>query len=323
MGLNIPGTGNGFVTSQKDGTTGLCVGGYLQEYWHGQTRAHVTLPPYCAGELGWDNMSEPDVYVADATLLHPHGTRLQIGQRVFYYATYYGAITSWAQADTAGDDLLGKGLQTFAFAQDYADKLTGAADSTSIALADTVAGTPTERVDNFYSGGWLNVKDTAPSDARMISRFIVSSTMDATTATTTNLVVDKPLPYVITGGNSVLMPNPYKFASWHYDHSSYIYSRWLGVCMVNNPTAAYGIWLQTYGPCGMNHVANANEGAGDGESIVLGMGDGAIQVLDGNTDTYSYSGHRPIIGYTMPNSRTESGSGQDEGYPIVFLTINS
>ena len=310
----------GWHYENDKGTMGFFVDGYLQEYWHGKSRAHVTLPPYCAGELGWDEMSEPNVYAADETLLHPNGTRLQIGERVFYYSTYYGQITSWAKADTAGDDLLGKGLQTFAFAQDYADKLTGTSGSTSIALADTVAGTPTERADNFYSGGWLNAKDTAPSDARMISRFIEASTISGTTTT---LTVDKALVNDITGGNSVLMPNPYKYASWHVDHSGFIYSGWLGVSLVNNPTAGYGLWLQTYGPCGMNHVANANEGASGGESIVLGMGDGAIQVLDGNTDTYSYSGNRPIIGYTMPNSRTESGSGQDEAYPIVFLTIHA
>lgn len=315
---NLPALKGGFHKSHEDGTLGLFVNGYMREMWHGKTGAHITMPAWFAGELGWDNMENPNVYVADAILAHPHGTRLEIGERVFYYATYYGKISGNVKADTVGDDLLGKGLMNFAFAQDYSNKLTWTAGTRTVVLTSTVDGTPTERVDDFYSGGWLGIKDTAPSDARMVHRYIEASTISGTTTT---LTIDQPLINAITGGNSVLTPNLYKYASWYHESAGAPYYPIVGYCMVNNPTAAYGVWLQTWGPMMSAHVTNTFEGANDSEVVVYGMADGSIQVRDGSTDSYSLDGRLPIIGYTIPNSLSESGSGQDEGLPFIFLTL--
>lgn len=318
MASNVKGIKRGWHYSNAQGTMGFFVDGYLRELWHGKTGAKLTMPSWYEGETGWDNMQNPNIYTEDTTETLPRGTRLQIGERVFYYATYYGKISSNTKADTAGDDLLGKGLFNFGFAQDYSNKLTGASGSTSITLADTVAGTPTERVNNFYSGGWLNVKDTAPSDARFIWRYIEASTISSTTTT---LTIDQPLVNAITGGNSVLTPNPYKYASWFHEDANAAYHFLCGFSMVNNPTASAGIWLQTYGPMGTNNVTNAFMGASEGEVQVYCMADGSIQVRDGATDTYALDGGYPLVGHIMPSSRTESGSGQDETYPIVYLTL--
>ena len=313
-------TKSGFHKSHEDGTLALGVDGYIREMWHGRSGAHWTFPAFFEGETEgvWQNMVADNIYTADATLLKPRGTRLEIGGKVFYYATYYGKISSNVKADTAGDDLLGKGLFNFGFAQDYADKLTGAAGSRTVTLADTVAGTPTERVNDFYSGGELGIKDTAPSDARMTSRFIEASTISGTTTT---LTLDQPLVNVITGGNSVLTPNPYKYASWYHEHANALYHWPVGYCMVNNPTAAYDVWLQTYGSMMSAHVTNSFEGANSNEIVVYGMADGSVQVRDAATDTYNLDGAYPIIGHTIANSRSESGSGQNEGLPFIFLTL--
>lgn len=311
-------TKSGFHKSHEDGTLALTVDGYIREMWHGKTGAHYTFPAWFEGELGWDNMTNANIYTADATLAYPNGTRLEIGERVFYYATYYGKVSSNTVAATAGDDLLGKGLFNFGFAQDYSDKLTWTVGTTTVVLTSTVAGTPTERVDNFYSGGWLGIKDTAPADARFVNRYIEASTISGTTTT---LTVDQPLINAITGGNSVLTPNPYKYAVWYHEHANELYHWPVGYSMVNNPTATYGVWLQTWGTMMAGQITNAFRGAASNEVVVYGMADGSIQVRDGGTNSYGLDGSYPIIGHTIPNSRSESGSGQDEGLPFIFLTL--
>ena len=317
MAKNIPASGSGFTTDSSQGTTALTSNGYIREMWHGESGAHWTFPSFFAGETEgvWSNMENDNIYTADATLKKPRGTRLEIGDAVFYYHTYYGKINGNTKA---GDDLLGKGLMNFAFAQDYSNKLTGSSGSATVTLADTVAGTPTERVNDFYSGGKLGIKDTAPSDARFTSRFIKASTISGTTTT---LTLDRPLVNDITGGNSVLTPNPHKFAAWYHEHANKVSYKVLGYSMVNNPTAAYGVWLQTYGTMMSGHVTNSFEGANFNEIVVYGMADGSIQVRDGATDTYNLDGAYPIIGHTIPNSISESCSGQNEGLPFIFLTL--
>ncbi len=296
--------------------------------------SYIQLPPWYSGEENWANLAHPNVYVADSKVEYPRGTKYVEGERVFRYAIYDGKLTAstWNSiADTAGDDLMGKALFNTGFAQDYASSLVYGAGSTVdvwTTVASTVVGT--ERSNDFYSGGWMNGKDTAPSDARMFFRRITKSVYSAAktvngTARTlvTTLTLDQALVNSFTAMTFVLTPNPWKHAAWFSGDANAGYSPVLGVSMVNNPTANYNVWLQTWGECGTAQITNAAVGASERETSFYIMSDGSFQGLaDGTTDTYGLRGAYTYAGYTLVSTVTESGSGQDESYPILFLRLS-
>ncbi len=298
--------------------------------------SYIQLPPWYEGESNWTTLIHPNVYEADVLVEYPRGTKFVEGRREFNYAFYDGKLTAstWNSiADTAGDDLMGKALFNTGFAQDYASSLIfGPSGSTTLEFWDTVASTVvgTERSANFYSGGWINGKDTAPSDARMFYRRIVEGAFDSAktvngTARTnvTTLTIDQATVNAFTAMTFVVTPNPWKHAAWFSGDANAGYSPVLGVCMVNNPTANYNVWLQARGPCGTAQITNAAVGAAERETSFYIMSDGSFQGLaDGTTDTYGLRGAYTYAGYTLPSTVTESGSGQDESYPIIFLDLN-
>ncbi len=293
--------------------------------------ARVEMPAWYQGQRGWGNLGHPNVYVAEGQAQYPVGTKYTEGSRVFWYVKYVGKSTAstWIHtsiAATAGDDLMGKFLMNTGFPVTYSSTYTYGITDTKIVEVDTTT-LAVEKFTDYYSGGWVSGKDTAPSDARFFFRRIVAAdysaakTVGGSAKTLVNtLTVDQNLVNTFTAIALSLTPNPWKHATWLAGDANSTYWYPLGASMVNNPTATYYCWVQTYGECGLLHITNTTEGANEREVIYYIYADGSVQpAVAGASNTGGY----PEAGYLVQNSISETGSGQDDPYPIVFLTLKS
>lgn len=303
---------------------------------------YLVFPPWYQGETGWGNTSAPNVYRenGDAVALYPCGTVYKEGDRKFRYVKYIGTGGSWNTSTvtaTDGDDLFGKFLFTGAYQQDMATGLLirHLAAETSMWYQTTVTA---ERSTDFFSGGYVNGKDTAPSDARHFMRRIIAHNYSATGSATaqvtetstadlssfsqvSELQLDQPIINSKTSMATTIMANPWKKAMWMPDNSGIQYGAALGACMVNDIIANRFCWLQVSGPMAMHHIQNANRGAATNEMIFYIQGDGTCQGIDGTTDTYSDAGNCQVAGRLWSNASLESGSGQDEGLPMIWVEL--
>ena len=290
--------------------------------------SRIEMPAYFQGEQGWGNLAHPNIYGEDAQQKYPAGTKYVEGDRRFRYSKYIGisapAIHT-ALAATAGDDLLGKFLFPMSFPVTYASTYTYGLTGTSIVEVDT-ATLAIEKFTDYYSGGWANGKDTSPGDARMFFRRILA--MDYAAAKVVGgsaktlvmtLTVDQDLVNTFTAMALSLVPNPYKQAVWQNSHNGKEYNASHGASMRNNPTVNYWIWLQDLGPMGCNHIGGAGF-AGDeaGEMKFKVLGDGSIAHMMDQTDSYPTF---QIAGYLLPNAITETGSGQNDEKPVLWVTV--
>ena len=293
--------------------------------------SRVEMPAWFQGfsDNIWGNLAHPNVYVAEAQPQYPPGTKYVEGERVFWYTKYVGKSTAstWIYssiAATAGDDLMGKFLMNTGFPVTYASTYTYGVTGTKTVEVDTTTLT-VEKVTDYYSGGWMSGKDTAPSDARFFFRRIVAAdyaaakTVGGSAKTLVNtLTVDQDIVDTFTAMALSLTPNPFKHATWLSGDANAMYTMPLGASMVNNPTATYYCWVQTFGPTGLLQITNSAEGANERETIYYIYGDGSVQpAVAGASNVGGY----PTAGYLIPNAISETGSGQDDNYPIVFLTF--
>ncbi|KKL70108.1 hypothetical protein LCGC14_2108230 [marine sediment metagenome] len=305
----------------------------------------IYMPEYYSGESGWANLDIPNVYAADdASPLYPRETRLVTGNRVFYYGTYNGVVTSTGTSVTAtnGDDLAGKFLFSYATQDDMATGLLvrKLANELHIVYNTTISKTPAARAEDYYSGGWVTGKDTAPSDERMFGRRIVKHTYQATgtsfaifnsstglytlvdlTAYTfvSILELDQPVINAKTTMATTICANEYKEVCWQNDTAYAGYMGSVGACMHNDPTATRSVWLQTYGDMFMPHYEAEAIGSTSNERTLVLNSDGSVQ---GRTASYDrFSSFRPIVGYLKYNTIFASGSGANEGLPMMFVTL--
>jgi hypothetical protein len=287
------------------------------------------MPAYFQGAERWGNLEHPNVYVADSQPQYPEGTVYIEGKRKFVYTKYVGKSTAstWIHtsiAATNGDDLMGKFLMNTGFPVTYASTYTYGLTGTKIIEVDTTT-LAIEKFTDFYSGGWVSGKDTAPSDARFFFRRIkaadysAAKTVGGSAKTLVNtLTVDQNLVNTFTAMALSLTPNQWKHATWLAGDANAMYTSPLGACMVNNPTANYWCWVQTYGETGLLQITNTMEGANERETLYYCYADGSVQpAVAGATNVGGY----PEIGRSIPNAISETGSGQDDNYPIVFLTL--
>lgn len=293
--------------------------------------AYVQMPAWYQGQTKWGNLDHPDVYVADSTAQYPAGTRYVEGDRRFAYVKYVGNQTSSAWiyssiAATNGDDCMGRFLFNASYAATYASTYTYGLTGTSLVEVDTLL-TTVEKAEDFYSGGWMSGKDTAPSDARFFFRRIVAhdysaaKTVGGSAKTLVGtMTVDQDLVNTFTAMALSLTANPYKRIVWRSGDGDAIYGQAIGACMVNNPTVNYYCWVQTGGPCGCLHISTGFAGAEERETTYNLRGDGAV---DPSIDQVgkAYTGY-PTVGYLLPCSISETGSGQDDNYPIIWITLN-
>lgn len=308
---------------------------------HGRT---IYMPEYCNGEVGWTNLELPNVYAADdAATLYPRGTRLVQGERSFYYGTYLGVLANAGTSVSAtnGDDLGGKFLFHNVVQTDMANGLLvrKTADELHVVYNTTVTAA---RSNDFYSGGWVCGKDTAPSDERPFWRYIVKHTyqaagssfdiwndsskaytkVDLTAYTFASILeLDQPVINSKTSMATTLMQNPWKRIVWQSD-TAYNMTRpkVAGACMHNNPTATRHTWFQTHGPMFCQHLEYAL-GEIAGQTLIL-MADGSISGRNSNSGTYDrLDDHFPVIGYLYGDTAYGTGTNVTELLPMIYLTI--
>lgn len=290
--------------------------------------ARIEMPAWFQGEQGFGNLAHPNVYGEDAQQKYPAGTKYFEGERRFRYSKYVGKSDPeihTALDATVGDDLLGKFLFPIGFPVVYSSTYTYGLTGTKIVEVDT-ATLAIEKNANYYSGGWVNGKDTAPSDARMFFRRIVA--MDYSTPKVVGgsektlvmtLTVDQDLVNTFTAMTLSLVPNPFKRSVWQSFHNGWSYNASHGASMRNNPAVNSWIWLQDLGPMGTSHIGgDGYAGAEQSEIKLKVLGDGSVGHLWDQTDKYPT---HQIAGYLLPNAITETGSGQDDSYPIIWVEV--
>ncbi len=283
--------------------------------------ATIYMPAWFQGEVGWGNLQRPNIYLADgdATAKYPVGTKFVEGDRAFRYIKYVGTGAGWNTSTvtaTDGDDLFGKFLFVGTYQQDYATGLVirHVSGETSSWIGTTVS---TDRSDDFYSGGILNGKDTAPSDARHFGRRVVAHNYTAvgtedmfvggsSFTLVSELQLDQPIVNSKTSMAVTVMPVAWKHGIWMPDTASAAFGPALGASMVNDPVATRFIWVQVSGPMPMHHVTNAAEGANSDEMLFYIMGDGSCQAIQSG-DTYTQIGYHQVAGRIWSNTSIESG----------------
>lgn len=290
----------------------------------------IMMPPWFQGALGWGNLTFPNVYDTDDTIQqYPDGTKFVEGDRTFWYARFRGMLntpyTSYTQE--SGTDLQGVCLYTGAFQQDYtnAELVRKIEDEQSMWYEATTAEA---RADDYYSGGWVCGKDTVTAHRSFYRRVVAHNYFAAKTVGGTDytlvseLQVDQPFYQSKTSLVTSIMPNRYKHAMGSRSSANSIQDGMpVGACMQNNPTYDHWVWCQTHGPLGTIAIVNLAVGAADGEIKYYVMGDGGYQGVADNQDTTYDLTERPLAGYAMASTRFESGQGQDESVPMIFLTM--
>lgn len=294
--------------------------------------ARVELPPWFQGAVGWGNLAHPNVYLAEAQAQYPPGTKYVEGDRIFRYVKYVGnqASSAWIYssiAATNGDDCMGRFLFNASYAATYASTYTYGVTGTNTVEVDTLL-TTVEKANNFYSGGWMSGKDTAPADARFFFRRILAhdysaaKTVGGSAKTLVGtMTVDQNLVDTFTAMALSLTANPYKRIVWRSGDGDAIYGQAIGASMCNNPTVNYYCWVQSSGPCGCLHISTDFGGASERETIYNLRGDGAVDPSIDQTGK-AQTGY-PTVGYLLPCSISETGSGQDDNYPIIWITLNN
>jgi len=178
------------------------------------------------------------------------GTRLQVGDRVFYYA--YAGGTALAA---------GKLVENASLTPEV-NKACGTA---AAAGAYEVTNITTAAAQAYLAEGYLSVND---ADGEGLTYKIKSSKANATTSTSTDVVLYDPIITALTTSSEVtLMHNPY----WDLDIAATITNHIVGVPPIP-VTANYYFWCQTWGPCAI--LQTGTDAAGS--ILVPSTTDGAV-----------------------------------------------
>lgn len=229
---------------------------------------------------------DQSIYEPDTTQRCPLGTRIVVGERVFYYAQ--------ASASVSGGTVLAAAAPT---ASHQSGILAIAATS---AGAKIISGTSSASVAaNYYAEGYFG----AALGVAAGEVYKVKSHPAGTTAIPITLY--DGLNQTITSGVGFwLMPNPYK--NCFVGSSALAYA--IGVAPTAVTSGAY-FWLQTWG------IANPTHSAASAAAVALKMGTGG-----GLTAAYPGATEGPgVVGYVIgKNSQLAATAGENNP---VFLTI--
>lgn len=205
------------------------------------------------------------IYEASSTAKAKIGTRLQVGDRVFYYA-YAG-----------GTDLAAGKLVEPASITPEVNKACGTA---AAAGAYEVTNITTAAAQLYLAEGYLSVND---ADGEGLTYKIKSSKANATTSTSTDVTLYDPIVTALTTSSEVtLMHSPY----WDLDLSATITNHIVGVPPIP-VTANYYFWCQTWGPCAV--LQSSTDAAGS--IMVPHTTDGAVTTQSAYTSN--------IVGFQM------------------------
>lgn len=304
---------------------------YNQQNLIMENGAGIILPPWFRGETGWGNVAIPDIYASDAIAKYPAGTKFVDGDRTWFYTKFKGttpATTPTTVTEETGYRLIGKGLMCHAFAEDYAaGTVRGVLAEPTIYLGPTSVVTymGTQAADDFYSGGWINVNDDHFQMARIIQHEYDATTITVggtSLATPSTLTIDRNLGWALSASATArVMPNKWKHAVWQWESAYQCFGVILGGCMISEPAHSTWMWLQTYGPFSTRAISSGAGGASAKEIEYYWMSDGSLDsIRDGVTDTYEVRANQ-FAGYSMPHTKSETGTAQDESYPMIFLKM--
>lgn len=214
----------------------------------------------------WGNIIPPaqGIFEASATAKAKLGTRVRVGERVFYYA-YAGGVALAAgklvtMANPAAET--DKAVEAAAAAGTYEVTVTTAAAQTALAE------------------GYMAVNDAAGEG---LMYRIKTSAANADTATSTDLVLYDPIVTALTTSSEVtLLPNQF----YDLDIMDDVTDPIVGVPPIP-VTANYYFWCQTWGPCPV--LQSGTDAAGS--IMVPHTTDGAV------TTQTAYTSN--IVGYQL------------------------
>jgi hypothetical protein len=191
------------------------------------------------------------IYEESATAKAKLGTRVQVGDRVFYYA-YAGGVALVA----------GKIVSQAAVAAETNKTVEAAAAAGTYSVTVT-----TVAAQLYLAEGYLCVNDAA-GEGLMYK--IKNSAANATTATSTDITLYDPIVTALTTSSEVTMLlNPY----YDLDLSATITDHIIGIPPIP-VTANYYFWCQTWGPCpGLGTASTAV-----GSLVVPHTTDGALVI---------------------------------------------
>jgi hypothetical protein len=238
---------------------------------------------------------DQSIYEANTTQQAPLGTRLEVGDRVFYYAqaenTYVGGTVLCAPVMSAS-------LQ--------ADILVpAAASSGSQAVTITMGEAVTV---NAFAEGYMSVSSGTAGNENVGYMYRIKS--NAAVASAGNLVLNlyDPIEKAITAAAEInLTPNIYKGVNV----GSAVLGTPVGVAPCDVTSAGY-FWLQTYGPCAPLHVGATTVAA----ALQLGTVGAVKNAFLGGTSSQSADVTK-IIGFNFNLAATNG-----ENTPVM-LTIRA
>jgi len=205
------------------------------------------------------------IYEESASAQAKIGTRVQVGDRVFYYA--YAGGTALAA---------GKLLENAALTPEV-NKACGTA---AAAGAYEVTNITTAAAQLYLAEGYLSVNDGAGEG---LTYKIKSSKANASTSTSTDVTLYDPIVTALTTSSEVtLMHSPY----YDLDLSATITNHIVGVAPIP-VTANYYFWCQTWGPCAL--LQTSTDAAGS--IMVPHTTDGSVTTLSVYTSN--------IVGFNM------------------------
>lgn len=306
------------------------------------------MPPFYEGESGWGTLALPNVYKADSGARYPSGTKFQEGERIFYYGKFIGTVTGveWIVAlqapnATALTVTQGRFLFAHCFQEDMANGLLVrmTADELSIFYQTTPAAM---RANNYWSGGWINGKDTG-DDNRPFYRFIVAhkysaaglaaqrvwntnnesnTEVDLSAYTlVSELELDQSVITTKTTMATTIMPNPWKHLIYKSHSEWNQYAPAMGAVVPNAVTQNYYAWMQTWGPMGNPWAAVEFAGADTGEIMHKVSGDGSSSPQHSGAPAPADGSTWQVAGHSMGSSIMETASGVDQDLPMIYLML--
>ncbi len=299
--------------------------------------AAVIMPPWFQGEAapGWGNLAIPNVYKQDTVQQYPSGCKYVEGECIFYYAKYIGQVSGaqWivalqAPTSTALTVTQGRFLFAHVFQQDYADGLLVrmTADENSIWYQTT---TSEAQADDYYSGGWVNGKDTGannrPFSRRIIAHNYTASLIIPGQSSADADVSELQLAHdVVTSKTTMattIMPNPWKHCIYKSHSEVNQFAPAMGALVPNVVAQNSYVWLQTWGPMGIPWAFVEFAGALTGEINYKVSGDGSTSPQHSGAPAPADGSTWQLAGHSMASSIMESASGQDEELVMMYLQL--
>lgn len=266
--------------------------------------------------------TEQDIYAASSTQKYRIGTRRVVDDRVFRYSKVVGSSTP-----SPYSKICTKFLPTSAVATTVATTDVYKAVSGEYQMTLHLAGKTLDQ----YAGGYLLMNDAAQvAVGRHYSRRILSSTASATVNGDADAVVftlEATLPFTSTDVATAVtvVENPWAKLYYRPQPGAWVsYWMFMGVCMPYVVAEDDYIWIQTWGPCGIENVANTFEGANYFEHQVYICGDGSIQCVPfgGSIVKAGYEAAGMQLAGVMMADSYYSGSPVDEDHPFIFIMIS-